>query len=85
LPSLVLLDLQLPKLSGLEVLQWIRKHPDFRTLIVVILAGLPLDGEIQRAYLFGANSLLIKGASEEQLHKKVRLIKDYWMEANQAA
>ena len=85
LPTLVLLDLQLPKLSGLEVLQWMRKQPAFRTVIVVIIAGLPLDGEIQRAYLFGANSLLIKGTSQEQLDKKIRLIKDYWLGANQAA
>jgi len=85
LPTLVLLDLQLPKLSGLEVLQWMRKQPALRTVIVVIIAGLPLDSEIQRAYLFGANSLLVKGTSQEQLDKKIRLIKDYWLGANQAA
>ena len=84
LPTLVLLYLQLPKMSGMDVLSWMRKQPAFKTTIVVVLTGLQLDSEIQRAYLLGANSVLFKGSSQAQLDKKVSLLKDYWLEANQS-
>src|SRR5436190_20263985 len=50
LPTLVILDLRLPKASGLEALTWMRKQPALRTVIVVVLTGMQLDSEIQRAY-----------------------------------
>ena len=84
LPTLVILDLRLPKISGLEVLQWMRKQPHLRTVIIVVLTGTQLDSEIQRAYLLGANSVLFKGSSQAQLEAKVRQLKDYWLGANQA-
>ncbi len=83
LPSLVILDLRLPKMSGLEVLKWMRQQPNLRTVIVVVLTGLELDGEIQRAYLVGANSVLFKGTSEAQMDAKVKALKDYWLGQNQ--
>jgi CheY-like chemotaxis protein len=85
LPGLVLLDLHLPKLSGLEVLQWMRQQPAYKTTIVVVLTGQSLDSEVQRAYLSGANSLLVKDASQDQLDKKMRLLKEYWLGANKPA
>ena len=84
LPNLVLLDLQLPKMSGMEVLTWMRQQTAFKTTIVVILTGLQLDSEIQRAYLLGANSVLFKGSTQAQLDKKIALLKDYWLGANQS-
>ncbi|MEY2409676.1 MAG: hypothetical protein QOF48_2346 [Verrucomicrobiota bacterium] len=84
-PTLVLLDLRLPKMTGLEILKWMREQAEFKTTVVVVIAGLPLDSEIQRAYLLGANSLLVKGTSQDNLDKKIRLIKAYWLEANESA
>src|SRR5262245_9610828 len=66
LPTLVLLDLQLPKMSGMDVLTCMRQQASFKTTIVVILTGLQLDSEIQRAYLLGANSVLFKGSTQAQ-------------------
>jgi len=82
LPSLVLLDLRLPNMSGLDVLAWIRNQSTLRTVIIVVLTGLQLDSEVQRAYLLGANSVLFKEASQEELDAKVKLLKDYWIGAN---
>ena len=84
-PSLVLLDLQLPKMSGVDVLKWMRTQPNLKTVIVIILTGVPLDVEIQRAYLLGANSLLVKDATQEQLNKTIRVLKEYWLDRNQTA
>ncbi len=82
LPSLVLLDLRLPGMSGLEALAWIRNQSTLRTVIIVVLTGLQLDSEVQRAYQLGANSVLFKEASQEELDAKIKLLKDYWIGAN---
>src|SRR5690606_30793144 len=50
LPYLVLLDLKLPKISGKEVLKWIRAQPAWQTLIVIILSSSSLDRDINEAY-----------------------------------
>src|SRR6267154_1039224 len=60
LPSLVLLDLKLPRRSGREVLQWIRAQPGFRRIVVIAFTSAPYIGDIGLAYDLGANSFLVK-------------------------
>ncbi len=82
-PDLVLLDLKLPELGGLEVLRWIRSRPEFRTLVVVILTSSHLEMDVHRAYVLGANSFLVKTGSLDELVRMSRLVHDYWLELNQ--
>ncbi len=79
LPSLVLLDLKLPKISGFEVLSWIRKNPVMNRLPVVVLTGSAEDGDIERAYNLGANSYLVKPFEMEDLRALVKSINAYWV------
>jgi len=81
-PCLVLLDLQLPKIKGLEVLKWIREQPSLRTLIVIIHTSSHLESEIELAYQLGANSFLVKASSGEALIRMLTLIKAYWLDMN---
>src|SRR5436190_17356368 len=74
LPSLVLLDLKMPRATGFEVLKWIRKHPELGQLPVVVLSGSELHEDVRRAYLGGANSYLVKPIGFEALVKMVRNI-----------
>src|SRR5579859_3147829 len=60
LPELVLLDLKLPGMDGFEVLRWIRAHPDFGDLRVVVLTTSQRMRDVSRAYQLGANSFLVK-------------------------
>ena len=82
MPSLVLLDLKLPIVPGLEVLRWIRQQDELKTLIVVILSSSNLDSDIALAYRLGANSFLVKTSSSDQLRKMMRMVKEYWLELN---
>ena len=66
-PLLVLLELNLPKISGLKVLQWIRKQPALVHLRVVILTSARQAGDTERAFAMGANSYLNKPGNFEQL------------------
>lgn len=79
---LILLDLKLPKVSGLEVLRVIRAHPDFRTIAVVILTSSAEDRDIHEAYSLGANSYIVKPVDFEKFIEVARQIELYWTVLN---
>ncbi len=68
MPSLVLLDLLLPKISGLALLQWIRSHPEINALPVVVLTGSKNLDDVDQAYHFGANACAAKTLGLPELH-----------------
>lgn len=85
LPSLVLLDLKLPRKSGLEVLDWIRGHPTLRLLPVVVLTSSDEARDMERAYALGVNSYLLKPVRFEDLLDMVKSIGMYWLILNKSA
>jgi CheY-like chemotaxis protein len=84
LPCLVLLDLKLPYVMGLDVLKWIRAQFG-AGLAVVILTASGQDGDIATAYRLGANAFLTKPSEANKLQDMVRAIKDFWLTHNTAA
>lgn len=74
LPFLLLLDLKMPVKSGFEVLDWIRSQPHFDRLLVVVLSGSALPGDVGRANQLGTNSYLVKSSDYKQL---VLLLKSF--------
>src|SRR5690349_19737256 len=66
LPGLVLLDLNMPGLSGFDVLRWIRQQPGLRTLRVVVLTSSDETRDVNLAYQLGANSFLVKPVDFER-------------------
>lgn len=81
-PSVILLDLQLPKVSGLEVLQAIREHPYLKTVPVVVLTSSAEDEDIHEAYSLGANSYVVKPVDFEKFIEVARQIELYWTVLN---
>jgi CheY-like chemotaxis protein len=84
LPCLLLLDLHLPRKSGLEVLQWVRAQPPVSSLPVVVMTSSIQDGDIHRAYLEGANAYLVKPSRPDQLIVLVKAIQRFWLGENGA-
>jgi len=82
LPFLILLDIHLPKRDGFEVLQWLRKTPGLKHILVVVLSGREDDADIQRAYALGANSYLIKPGDPAHLQEMIGLLQKYWTTIN---
>lgn len=82
MPVVILLDLKLPKVSGLEVLRVIRAHPDFRTIAVVILTSSAEDRDIHDAYSLGANSYIVKPVDFEKFIEVAMQIELYWTVLN---
>lgn len=81
LPRLVLLDLKLPFVMGLEVLEWIRQRSGLAP-IVVILSSSREEADIASAYGLGANGYLVKPAEASLLGDMVRAINDFWLRQN---
>ena|SRR2546425_62541 len=78
-PCLVLLDLRLPRMPGLDVLSWIRHHEELKTVPVLILTASKDDKDIESAYRIGANSYFVKPSNTNTLLEIVKLIKEYWL------
>jgi CheY-like chemotaxis protein len=83
--SLLLLDLNLPGKSGLEVLKWVRAQPNLRTLPVLMVTSSIEEADLHRAYNQGANAYLVKPARPAELVTMVKSIKDFWLTQNRPA
>ena len=77
-PGLILLDLNMPKKDGREVLRDIRAHSDLRRIPVVVLTTSKADTDIERTYELGANSYIAKPVQFDGLVNLMRMISQYW-------
>ena len=83
LPFLFLLDLKMPRKTGMEVLEWLSAQPELRCLPVVVFSSSANRKDVDRAYELGANGFVAKPAS---MMKRVQLVKAmtlFWLESNQ--
>ena len=83
LPRLVLLDLKLPKVDGLEVLRQVREDPRTRTLPVVILTSSKEERDLVSGYELGANSYIQKPVDFTQFQETVQQLGLYWLVINE--
>jgi CheY-like chemotaxis protein len=79
-PELVLLDLNLPIVSGFEVLEFLKSDPQLRKLPVVVLSGSSSQHEIERCYAAGANSYICKPTGIQQVFDMAAQLVSYWFE-----
>ena len=77
-PGLILLDINMPKKNGLEVLQEIQKNPALKNLLTIVLTSSKSKANIVAAYDFGANSYVQKPSQIDQFTKGMQLILEYW-------
>lgn len=82
LPDLILMDLKLPKVSGLEVLERIRKEPSTRTIPIVVLTSSDEERDIVESYNLRANSYIRKPVDFDEFIDAVKQLGLYWLSMN---
>ena len=82
-PKVILLDLKLPKVDGLEVLRCIKEDPQIRKIPVVVLTSSREDRDIDKCYELGVNSYIVKPVDFEQFLKATHDLGMYWLLLNQ--
>jgi CheY-like chemotaxis protein len=82
-PAVILLDLKLPRINGLEVLRQLKRHALAATIPVVILTTSAEDSDVQSAYQLGANSYIVKPVDFEKFMQVAEQIEIYWNVINQ--
>jgi CheY-like chemotaxis protein len=79
LPAVVLLDLNLPGISGFDVLRWIRQQPGLKTLRVVVMTCSELDQDANLACILGADSFITKPVDFASLIQMIQASRAYWL------
>ena len=78
-PNLILLDLKMPKVSGMQVLEKVKSDPAFKSIPVVILTSSNEDPDIAKCYALGANSYIVKPVDSSNFFLAIKEIGMYWM------
>ncbi|WP_339886729.1 response regulator [uncultured Flavobacterium sp.] len=81
-PIVILLDLNMPKINGLEVLEKLKSHPIYKTIPVVVLTTSSESSDLEKAYQLGVNSYIVKPVSFENFLDVVGHIDLYWRLTN---
>jgi two-component system response regulator len=85
IPKVILLDLKMPRLNGLEVLAKIKSDPQTAMIPVVVLTSSFEDSDVKRAYQLGANSFIVKPVEFDSFAQTVANVGVYWVVLNQGA
>ena len=84
LPSLILLDLKMPEIDGIELLHYIRSHEQTRYIPVVILSSSKMDDDLKASYTAGTNGFLHKAHDLSEFTAKIKVTLEYWLDINLA-
>jgi len=78
LPNIILLDLKMPRMSGLEFLEWVRHNPQCSIIPTIVLSGSQLESDVREAYRLGATSYMVKPVGLDKLIRLLECIFEYW-------
>ena len=81
IPAVMLMDLNMPRKNGFDVLQWIRAQPGLRRMSIIVLSASMHTADVERAFDLGANSYLVKPGTIKELIQMIRCLHD-WLQYN---
>jgi len=83
-PKVILLDLKMPKISGMQVLEKLKADPELKSIPVVILTSSKEDPDVKKCYAIGANGYIVKPVDSEKFFQSISELGFYWMILNQS-
>jgi len=84
-PSILILDIKMPKTSGLEVLEWLRNHLDFQVIPTIVMSASEIADDVTASYRLGANTFFMKPSSFDELVRLLITFENYWKIAKRPA
>jgi len=81
MPSLVILDLKMPRKGGLEVLEWMNENRDLAIVPTIVLSASNLETDVRSAYHLGANTFFLKPSTFDELVETMKMVETYWRKA----
>lgn len=84
-PKLILLDLKMPKVSGIQVLEQVKSNPETKSIPIVMLTSSNEGPDIEKCYELGANSYIVKPVDSDNFFKAIKEIGMYWMVTSQTS
>lgn len=81
LPSAIIMDLKMPRKTGLEVLEWLTENPGAAVVPTVVLSSSNMPEDVRNAYRLGANTYFVKPTTFEDLVRTMQKLQDYWISA----
>lgn len=77
-PRLLITDLKMPRMDGIQVLKWLYEHPECNVIPRIVFSASQQTSDIQEAYKWGANSYLVKPGSYQHLTQMLKVFFEYW-------
>jgi len=77
-PRLVITDIKMPRMGGLQLLQWMQTRREFRGLPRIVLTSSTAQSDVNTAFQFGATAYIVKPVEYRELERVTKLIADYW-------
>ena len=77
-PNVILTDLKMPGMGGMELLKWLRTHPECGVIPTIVFSSSSVESDVRGAYKEGANSYITKPSTIEELSEVLRRLYDYW-------
>lgn len=83
LPDIVIADLKMPRVGGIEFLRWMKERADFKSIPVIMLSASGQERDVKDAYCHGANAYLMKPSQPSERRELVRHLLDFWSDCQQ--
>jgi CheY-like chemotaxis protein len=77
-PSVMFIDIKMPRVNGFEVLKWLKEHEQCKVVPTIVFSSSDEPEDIERAYQLGANAYFVKPATADKLERMLRCAYDFW-------
>jgi CheY-like chemotaxis protein len=84
-PTIILSDLKMPRMTGFELLRWVRDHPDCGVIPTILFSNSAIEADVKEAYRLGANAYMVKPSKPQEMDDLLRRLCEFWTQCERPA